>query len=73
MHERAMQQSDAKVNKSLDFIVDKTELTPLFIGHEPLCAMIDIRTQKMFATIVANKDHLTLSFAIFKTHPVLVR
>jgi hypothetical protein len=45
MHERAMQQSDAKVNKSLDFMVDKTELTPLFSGHSPLCAMIDIRTQ----------------------------
>ena len=73
MHERAMQQSDAKVNKSIDFMVDKTELTPLFSGHKPFCAMIDIRTQKMFATIVANKDHLTLSLAIFKTHPVLVR
>ena len=45
MHERAMQQSDAKVNKSLDFMVDKTELTPLFSGHKPFCAMIDIRTQ----------------------------
>ena len=62
MHERAMQQSDAKVNKSLDFMVDKTELTPLFSGHKPLCVMIDIRTQKMFSTIVANKDQLTLSF-----------
>ena len=45
MHERAMQQSDAKVNKSLDFMEDKTELTPLFSGHKPFCAMIDIRTR----------------------------
>ena len=73
MHERAMQMSDAKVNKSLDFMVDKAELTPLFSGHKPFCAMIDTRTQKMFAKIVANKDHLTMSFTIFKTHPVLVR
>ena len=73
MYERAMQQSDANVNKSLDFMVDKNELTPLFPGHKPFCAMIDIRTKKMFARIVANKDHLTLSFAIFKTHPVLMR
>ena len=44
MYERAMEQNDAKVNKSLDFMVDKNELTPLFSGHKPFCAMIDIRT-----------------------------
>ena len=68
-----MQQSDAKVNKSLDFMVDKTEVTPLFSGHKPLSAMIDSRTQRKFARIVANKDQLTLNFSIFKTQPVLVR
>ena len=68
-----MQQSDAKVNKSLDFMVDKAELTPLFSGQKPLCAMIDTRTKRMFAKIVANKDKLTLCFAIFKIHPVLER
>ena len=67
MYDRAMQQSDAKVNKTLDFLVDKTELTPLFSGHKPLSVMIDARTKKMFAKIVANRDQLTLHFAIFKT------
>jgi hypothetical protein len=46
MCERAMQQGDAKVNKSLDFIVDKCELFPLFSGHKPLSTMIDARTEK---------------------------
>ena len=73
MCERAMQQRDAKVNKSLDFIVDKCELFPLFSGHKPLSAMIDARTEKQFALIKANKDQLTLKFEIFKTHPVLER
>ena len=68
-----MQQRDSKVNKSLNFMVDKSELTPLFSGHKPLCAMIDARTKSMFAKIVANKDQLTLRFAIFKIHPVLER
>ena len=68
-----MQQSDAKVNKSLDFMVDKTELTPLFSGHKPFSVMVDTRTKKMFAKIMANKDQLTLHFAIFKTQPVLQR
>ena len=73
MYERAMQQSDAKVNKSLDFMVDKTGVTPLYSGHKPFYAMIDTRNKKDFARIVANKDHLTLGFEIFKTHPVLLR
>ena len=73
MCERALQQSDAKVNKSLDFMVDKVALFPLFKGHKPFCATIDTRTKKQFLTIMSNKDQLTLKFAIFKTHPVLVR
>ena len=73
MCERALQQSDAKVNKSLDFVVDKRPLTSLFSGHKPMSVMIDDRTKKQFAAIVANKDQLTLRLAIFKTHPVLVR
>ena len=73
MYERAIQQSDAKVNKSLDFVVDKCPLTSLFSGHKPVSVMVDKRTKKQFAAIVANKDQLTLKFTIFKTHPVLVR
>jgi hypothetical protein len=73
MYERAKQQSDAKVNKSLDFVVDKCPLTSLFSGHKPVNVMIETRTKKQFASIVANKDQLTLSFAIFKTHPALER
>ena len=73
MCERALQQSDAKVNKSLDFMVDKVSLFPLFKGHKPLCAIIDTRTKKQFLAIMANKDQLTLNFAIFRTHPVLER
>ena len=73
MCERALQQSDAKVNKSLDFMVDKVSLIPLFKGHKPICATIDSRAKKQFLTIMANKDQLTLNFAIFKTHPVLER
>ena len=67
MYDRAMQQSDAKVNKTLDFLVDKTELTPLFSGHKPLSVMIDTRNKMIFAKIVANRDQLTLQFTIFKT------
>ena len=73
MYERAIQQSDAKVNKSLDFLVDKVSLFPLFKGHKPICATIDTRTKKQFLAIMANKDQLTLNFEIFKTHPVLER
>ena len=73
MYERAKQQSDAKVNKSIDFMVDKCTVTSLFSGHKPMSVMIDSRTKKQFAAIVANKDQLTLRFAIFKTHPVLER
>ena len=73
MYERAKQQSDAKVNKSLDFMVDKCPVTLLFSGHKPMSVMIDKRTENQFAAIVANKDQLTLKFAIFKTHPVLER
>ena len=62
MYERAMQQSDAKVNKALDFIVDKRPITSLFSGHIPVNVMIDSRTEKQFAAIVANKDQLTLRF-----------
>ena len=62
MYERAMQQSDAKVNKTLDFIVDKRPITSLFSGHIPVNVMIDSRTEKQFAAIVANKDQLTLRF-----------
>ena len=71
MYERAMQQSDANVNKSLDFLLDKCALTLLFPGHDPLSVMIDSRSAKQFATILDNKDRVTLSFAIFKTFPVL--
>ena len=56
MYERAIQQSDAKVNKTLDFMRDKNEIFPLYPGHKPFSVMIDSRTKKMFATIVANKD-----------------
>ena len=73
MYERAKQQSDAKVNKSIDFMVDKCTVISLFSGHKPMSVMIDDRTKKQFAAIVANKDQLTLRLAIFKTHPVLVR
>ena len=65
MYERALQQSDAKVNKSLDFMVDKCPVISLFPGHKPISVIIDVRTEKQFAAIVANKDQLTLKFAIF--------
>ena len=68
-----MQQSDAKVNKSVDFVVDKCALSSLFDGHKPVNVMIDTRTKKQFEAIVANKDQMTLEFSIFKTHPVLER
>ena len=73
MYERAMQQSDAKVNKSVDFVVDKCPPTSLFDGHKPVNVMIDTRTKKQFAATVANKDQLTLKLTIFKTHPALER
>ena len=68
-----MQQSDAKVYKSVDFMVDKCALSPLFDGHKPESVMIDIRTKKQFSEILSNKDQQTLKFEIFKTHPVLER
>ena len=73
MYDRAMQQSDAKVNKSLEFVVDKCSVVPLLPGHKPSSAMIDSRSKKQFTAIVENKDRLTLSLEIFKTHPVLER
>ena len=62
MYERAKQQSDANVNKSIDFMVDKCPLNSLFSGHIPVNVMLDSRTEKQFAAIVANKDQQTLRF-----------
>ena len=73
MCERAMLQSDAKVNKSKDFMLDKCPLTLLYPGHDPLTVMIDSRRAKQFAKILANRDQDTLGLAIFKTRPVLER
>jgi hypothetical protein len=46
MCERAILQSDAKVTKSLDFMLDKCPLTLLFPGHDPLTVMVDSRSMK---------------------------
>ena len=46
-------------------MVYKCPVTSLFSGHKPMSVMIDKRTEKQFAAIVANKDQLTLKFAIF--------
>ena len=71
--DRALYQKDALVNKSLQFVVDKSPLTPLFCGHKPMPVMIDSRSEKQFAKVKANKDKNTLMVKIFKTLPVLER
>ena len=73
IYERAMEQSDANVNKSVDFVRDKCPLIELYAGHKPFSVMVDSRGKKEFQKIVANKDRSTLTFEIFKTHPVLER
>ena len=54
--ERALQQRDVNVNKSLEFVIDKSPLTPLYSGQRPISVMIDNRSEKQFAKIKANKD-----------------
>ena len=73
MSDRALQQRDARVYKSLDFVSDKTPLVSLFDGHKPSSVMVDSRDELLFEKIVANKDRSTLNFEIFETFPVLER
>jgi hypothetical protein len=73
MSDRALQQKDAKVNKSLDFVSDKTPLVCLFDGHKPSSVMVDTRDELLFDKIVANKDRSTLKIEVFETFPVLER
>ena len=54
-------------------MLDKCSLTSLFPGHDPLSVMIDSRSKKNFAKILANKEQVTLNLEIFKTFPVLER
>ena len=56
MSERALQQKDANVNKSFEFLVGKTEHTTLFPGHKPISVMIESRSRKQFAKIKDNRD-----------------
>ena len=46
MSEKALQQKDANVNKSFEYLVRKTAHTPLFLGHRPISVMIDSRSPK---------------------------
>ena len=55
------------MNMIPDFVLDLTELTPLYAGHMPNSAMIDIRSPEQFSKIKANKDSLTFSLNIYKT------
>ena len=45
MCERALQDKDAKVNIVLDFLLNLTTLTTLYLGHKPTNVMIDSRTK----------------------------
>ena len=73
MSERALQQKDANVNKSFEFLVGKTAHTSLFRGHKPISVMIEGRSRKKFAKIKNNRDVSALTVEIFKTFPVLER
>ena len=73
MFERALNLKDAKVNKSLDFMIDKLKLLPLHPGHKPSSVMIDSRSKRLFDKIKANKDKSTLLVDIYETLPVLER
>ena len=73
MNERALQQKDAYVNKSFEFLIGKTAHTTLFPGHRPISVMIDSRSSKKFAKIKDNRDVSALTVEIFKTFPVLER
>ena len=42
--ERALELKDANVNFTIEFILDKTVLTPLYYGHKPKSLMIDNRS-----------------------------
>ena len=44
MCERALMHKDARCNILVEFLLDLTTLTPLYIGHKPTTAMIDSRT-----------------------------
>ena len=59
------------MNIILDFVLDLTLPTPLFLGHKPTSVMIDTRSLKKFEKIKANKDRKTLKFDIYSTLPML--
>ena len=44
MCQRALMNKDAHVSILIDFLLDLTTLTPLYLGHKPTTAMIDSRT-----------------------------
>ena len=71
MCERALQDKEAKVNILLDFLLNLTTMTALYLGHKPTNVMIDSRTKPQFDKIKANKDNRTLKFHIFNTQPLL--
>ena len=67
MCEKALNYKYANVNLILDFVLDISILTPLYLGHKPTSVMIDTRSSSQFERIRANKDSLTFSLNVFKT------
>ena len=65
MCESALQWKDSNVNIVLDFMLNLTTLTPLYIGHKPTGLMIDNRTKKQFENIKANKHQNTFKLDVF--------
>ena len=60
-----MQLKFARAHKSLDFVKENFNFTPLLPGHKPLSVMIDNRSSGEFHTTKVNKDRSTLKVRIF--------
>ena len=59
------------MNIVLDFLLNLTTTTMLYLGHKPTNVMIESRTKEQFDKIKANKDNCTLKFDIFNTLPLV--
>ena len=73
MHEKALHQKDANVNKSYEFFVGLTTPTTLVLGHKPTSVMIDSRSGEQLARIKDNRGVKALKVEIFNTFPFLER
>ena len=66
---KALQQKDANVYRVIDFVLELTNPTLLFLGQKHNHIMIDKRTESQFYNLKKNFDDPLLVHEIFKLRP----